>query len=175
MAQKIRNDFPLILFCLCFLGLLGFVLKNSPIQETKETKQEFTQIQSAIGFTRPFQLKDFWWIGENRWRDPKKFKSFVQARAIGLHYIFKDYCKKNKLKPRHEIFGIYMEISEQGKFENVMPAITSPNNKVLAQQIANYIEKYWRYTRAHGRDKVIVLIRFDVEQQPILEFDVQSK
>ena len=51
MAKKIRNDFPLILFCLCFLGLLGFVLKNSPIQETKETKQEFNKILSPTFLT----------------------------------------------------------------------------------------------------------------------------
>ena len=68
-----------------------------------------------------------------------------------------------------------MEISESGKFENVMPAFTSTKNALLAKDIAKHIQEYWHYTKAKGRDKLILLIRFDVKQPLILWHNVQSK
>lgn len=175
MNSKLKNEFPLILFCLCFVALLVFVLKNSPVLHIEETKEEPPQSYIATGLTKPFQAKDIWWLEKETFRDPEKFLNYMNGRRLGFHHIFKEFCRKNKLKPYNEFFGVYMEISETGVFENVMPAYTNNKNAALAKKTANYIEDYFRYTPAKGRDKIILLVRFDAKQPLILERDIQSK
>lgn len=175
MWSKIKKEFSLIIFSLCFLGLLIFLLHISPTNQIKEETSIQQKTSYFHGYTRIFQAKDLWWLSPKKWRNPDNVLQFLQNRSLSLHYIFKKHNRKYKRKNKNEFLGIYMEISESGKFENVMPAFTNTKNALLAKDIAEHIQEYWHYTKAKGRDKFILLIRFDVKQPPILWHNVQSK
>lgn len=175
MKSGFQKEFPLLVFCLCFIGLLIFLLANSPTNNIQEEKPQSNIIYSVNGFTRPFLEKDIWWLEKVKWRSSQKILQYFQGRSLGLHHVYKEHLRKTKSKAHNEFFGIYMEISEEGYFKNVMPAFTNKNNEALAKKVSYYIQKYWRYTKAKGTDKLILLIRFDVKQPPILEHAVQSK
>lgn len=134
-----------------------------PVEEP-QTLPEKRAYQVFVGNVEPFELSDLWVLSNPAGRDLEPILEFIRARSGGLHYIYRDYVKKQLGKTgkvKDEIlFGIYMRIDSAGVFDSVSVTFTETKNASLAASVSKHIKENWRYKRAASKTELILPIRF---------------
>lgn len=148
-----RQNFPLIVLFLVFLGLLNFIWQVQPYKAPLSHEPEPTAIGQEK--SKPFKgrmdmpsLDDIYVLDNSAGRDVEALEKYIQGRAAGLHWLGQEHFKK---KGADDIrLGLHLVVDSLGIFTCKEILFSDADDEAFEQKLKDHIEYFWRYKKSES-------------------------
>ncbi len=148
-----KQNFPLIVLFLVFLGLLNFIWQVQPYKAPLLDEPETISVESEN--SKPFRgrmdmpgLDDIYVLENSAGRDVEALEKYIQGRAAGLHWLGQEHFKK---KGADDIrLGLHLVVDSLGVFTCREILFSDADDEAFEQKLKDHIEYFWRYKKSEN-------------------------
>ena len=149
----VKQNFPLIVLFLVFLGLLNFIWQVKPYKMQPPHEPEMTVLEQDS--SRPFKgrmdmpnVDDIYVLENSADRDVEALETYIQGRAAGLHWLGQEHFKK---KGADDIrLGLHLLVDSLGVFTCKEIMFSDADDEAFEQKLKEHIEYFWRYKKSEN-------------------------